>query len=798
MSRLNTKHLKPAAMLAVLLIMAFGLLGTALAASQPQASQAKQGLFGTVSAKAQDSFTLDPAQGNSVTLKVTADTKYQVPGKAAVSFADISVGARVAVLAQVSGSSGTALSVMSLPSEPQKEHRTLTVIDISGKTVTAEDAQGNKITVTLNQEPSADLKGQIVTFIGEKSAQSNQFKANVEVKIGNVVDRLQANIQKADADAKSESNADARAKKEQQLSQLRATLEANMKKHLDSFNEVIAKAPEQAKAALQSALDASMKTYQKKLEETGQASADAAARLKVRTIEGTVDSVDATAKTVTISSGKDAKVTVKATSDTKIQLGDRAGALADVAVGSQVTVRYNPDTMAAASIAVKTRAQAEGRVQSIDAVKNQIVFALNNGATLTLNLSAQTQIKLNGKDATVADIKVNMIVVADYDIRTMNAIGIKANTLAQVSGVIGSVDLLGGSITVQTRDSKAFKIGVPAATQIKIQGLKSGLAALKSGATVAVTYDLTTLKAVSIEVRAQGQLGVRGGPQGGGAGVGTIASVNAANGEVALKLLNGESITLTANANTDIQSNGAKAALADLKAGDIVRVAYNVDTKVASSIAVMGRGAASGLPGQPGQGGPGQPGTGVRPGFAGQGTEVNATIKSLDAANHKMVLQLSGSSTLELILNADTVIRLTGQQSKETDLKVGMEVQVGYNADTKVALRINSPGQLGNTANGTIDSVDTANHKVVIVQRDNSKLTLIINSNTLIQINGQTGKESDLKQGMTVLAQYAADTRVAARIIVGNIPGNNAGDRQGAPSTGSPVPTRPGGNSGGR
>jgi citrate lyase gamma subunit len=304
-----------------------------------------------------------------VDLAITPDTQFQVPGKEEDSFADIAVGSRVAVLATAESGAQRALKVMLLPGRPQRVHRVLTVTEVSGKTVVAEDAEGNRIEVELEHEPTADIKGQLVTFIGTESQQSNRFKANVEVKIAQIVKRLETQARQLDTEVKGEADATIKARKEKQLADLEALLEANMQRHLDRFAEIIAKAPPQAKASLEAALQATLQGYKAALEGMGEAKADVKERLELRTLHGTVEAINLStgpgstpsigsgqgtpAGEITVKSLGDAEVTLKLSSDTEVFLGQELSQGSEISVGDRVRVSYNKDNMVAAKIQVQ-------------------------------------------------------------------------------------------------------------------------------------------------------------------------------------------------------------------------------------------------------------------------------------------------------------------------------------------------------------------------------------------------------------------------------------------------------------
>lgn len=565
--------------------LALSSLGVAFADSSNQATPAKQGLFGSVTAKSASSFTITTNQGSTVQLAVAGTTTFKEPGQPAASLATLAVGDRVAVLAEGQGASLTAAKVMLVPGEPQREHRTLTVVEVSGRTIVAQDAEGNQVTVTVDHDISADVKGQIVTFIGERSQQSDRFKANAEVKIADIVKRLQDHEAKVEAEAKTAANAEAKAAKERQLADLKARLEANMQRHLDLFAEIIAKAPPQAQAALKAALDKVLGAYKTELEAIGTVKGEVEARLSLRTAQGSVQSVNSQTGEVVIRTAGNATLTLKTTKDTQVLIADKPGTLADIAQNDRITARYDVGTMTAAALRVEIEAAARGTIKSVDAA--QIVFTLANGGTLTLKLTPTTDVTVNGKKATSADLKANATAEARYNSRTMEALQIRAQSTARVQGTVKGLDQVAGTITIQSDDGKQVTVKVDSSTRVVIAGVLNGLLGIAAGMKIEARYDTTTTIASDILVK-QERPG-RTVLQAAARAAGTVGAVDGAKGTLTVALDGGGTLTLNVDSKTQIRVDGHDGALAGVHVGDRVRAAYATDTLLASAIEVQAK-----------------------------------------------------------------------------------------------------------------------------------------------------------------------------------------------------------------
>lgn len=150
-------------------------------------------------------------------------------------------------------------------------------------------------------------------------------------------------------------------------------------------------------------------------------------------IEGTVAAVDVGAQTIAITpSGGGADVTLQVTTETEIQVNDENGTLADIAVGVAIRAEFNPATLKAFELKVGSEddgdgdhegeeAEITGTVSAVDTTNATVRIAPTEGDPVTLNITEQTEIKVNGEDATLADVTVGENVKAHYDPGTLEA-----------------------------------------------------------------------------------------------------------------------------------------------------------------------------------------------------------------------------------------------------------------------------------------------------------------------------------------------------------------------------------------
>lgn len=180
--------------------------------------------------------------------------------------------------------------------------------------------------------------------------------------------------------------------------------------------------------------------------------------------------------------------------------------------------------------------------------------------------------------------------------------------------------------------------------------------------------------------------------------------MDTAQHKLVIKLRDGSAKELVLTGNTVIRISGQLSSEAELKPGMEVEIQYLPATNTALRINTSGRVEA----------------------------EAHGTIQAVDATNHKLVVQLKNGTTLSLTMTADTVLRIQGKQSLETDLKAGMEVEVRYRTDTNTALRINATekGSASITVSGTLKAVNPLTNTVTITTLSGEDLTLKVTSDT--------------------------------------------------------------------
>ncbi len=763
----RTKLMRPAILLAAVLL---AILSIGIALAAPVAQEGKRGLFGTVTAVDKGSITLQ--QGDqTVALKVDSNTKVSIPGKAAAQVTDISLGSRVAVVAEQRSDGTYATMISVIAAQPKAQHITLTVVEVSGRTIIGETSEGEQVVVELDFDPPPELIGQIATFVGEQP-ESNRFKARALQKLQNVVERLEKQIDEKKRDVQSEQAQNARELKQKELEELKGRLEDNLREHLDRLAEVASKAPPQSKEALEKALEKIKQGYRDAAAALEKAPGEVDDLIEQRTIVGQVASVDPATGAIGVRTRGDALVNVTATADTRIRIDEEPGTLSDVHVGDPVQVHYDPKTSVASQIRLLVISQVEGLLRTgpirIDNTP-ALTLELPGGATVTLAVPPSARIEINDRPATLDNLTLGMKVEARYNSRTMQLIRLEAKLEAELELTVEQVDLSSKTITGRTRDGKSVTVQVTEETRVEAKGNLFSIVGLQPGATITVRINPVTNEALRIVIeepeeekraklsRAQG----------------TIKAIDRDARTLTLALPNRSELTLTFGPFTKIRADGEEATPADFQPGMSVTVAYD-HTSLAMVNAELHRA-------------PTARGT-ERPPERPRVEKIKAegTITAVD--------QLQGTVTIFTRRGEKLVLKVTAQTSLVfndkrlnalSELPVATAVTVEYSTDGNVAIAIVAEKKEASErafvvphvleAKGIIAEVAPARGIVVIKTEKGEALTLRITADTAVVINvparesRRLGSISDLYSGAKVVVQYN-ESDLALRIVI-NEPG---------------------------
>ena len=237
-------------------------------------------------------------------------------------------------------------------------------------------------------------------------------------------------------------------------------------------------------------------------------------------VHGVVSAIDPTAMSLTITPTDDsAPVTLFVTGETEIVVNDEHGTFEDIQIGDVVHAEYDPATNTAYALEVKGNGDddggdddhykhAEGTVQVIDVDASTLTFETEQGDVITLNITGETEIKVNGESAMLADILAGQHIHAKYNDETFDAYEIETfdeddgggdDQMKHVEGMILAIDLENSTVTVDAGEGNQVTVNVTDATEIKLNGEHAVLSDLQVDDFAKVEYDETTMQAQELK-----------------------------------------------------------------------------------------------------------------------------------------------------------------------------------------------------------------------------------------------------------------------------------------------------------
>jgi hypothetical protein len=200
--------------------------------------------------------------------------------------------------------------------------------------------------------------------------------------------------------------------------------------------------------------------------------------------------------------------------NTMIRLNCRPATLAELQVNMRVEAGYDPKTNVAFSIEADTLCQetkVQGVVAAVSPVDGTLTVAPSDGgASITLTVSAATEIEVNGSHAFLADVQAGMPVTVEYHTLSLIAKEIEAGTddtdcdSEKESDIRGAVSAVGSnSITIVPKKGAPLTLILDGSTKIKFDDDCKKNATINDipvGGTVEAEYDVITLLARTIEI----------------------------------------------------------------------------------------------------------------------------------------------------------------------------------------------------------------------------------------------------------------------------------------------------------
>ncbi len=290
-------------------------------------------------------------------------------------------------------------------------------------------------------------------------------------------------------------------------------------------------------------------------------------------VEGTIAAVDTDERVVVVEPLRGGDLLrLRVTGDTVITLDGEPARLTDLHRGFGVGALFDRMTHEAARINAESFAEVRGTVRDVGAVAGTLTIAIGGGdRTITLNVGPATPISLNGRPATLEDLRRGFQVIASYVESILQAVRIAATFIADIAGHIRDVDVAGGVVTIIELEGEAgVRLQVVDSTVITVNDMPATIERLQPGMPVRASYHIVSFEAITIAARViDGDRCtlLRTG--------GTIRNVSLRDGKLTVNPdLGGRPITFNVVPRTEISINGNPARLSDLRVGMTVWVKF--------------------------------------------------------------------------------------------------------------------------------------------------------------------------------------------------------------------------------
>ena len=223
--------------------------------------------------------------------------------------------------------------------------------------------------------------------------------------------------------------------------------------------------------------------------------------------------------------------------------------------------------------------EVEGTISAVDLAASTVSITPEDGsADVTVNVTAETEIEVDGEDGTIEDLQVGQKAEAKYDPATFDAFRIEVEDEveeAEIAGVITNVDVAAATVTIQDANGVSVTVIATSSTEITRDDEPAFLSDLQIGDCAEAKYDAATFEAFEIEAESECQQGEV---------EGTITDVNLTDSTITLLGNDGNSVTLLVTADTVIEREGEPAVLSDLQVGDRAEAEFNTVTLIATFI----------------------------------------------------------------------------------------------------------------------------------------------------------------------------------------------------------------------
>lgn len=562
-----------------------GLISVVSLGSTPVSAQTdaeRRGFFGEVLEATEGAITLQLKNEETVVIVSSDETTVNLGDGEDGGLGAVPVGSRFAALAEMSTDSEWVMKKgRTIPSRPTRQHRKYTVLERTGDTIIAKDADtGEEVIIELKCEPGEDLQGQEVTFI-VRQLEGGRFDAFRAVGLRKIVARLQAHVEKKKQRAEQALDNAARDRNQRQLALLKERLEGHITKQVDRFTQVLLESPDESRVALDN-IKEGFKAALAALDKTGDEADEVLERRVVNAIV-TEGGVNADEGLLTLRTRGDVDLTVAVVESTEIFVGEEPGAIADIQDGDLVQVRFDRESGEAAAIRVREIAEAKGRIESIDTESRTITIALANGGTLAINVADAQRVRVNGRVVPLARLLRDTVIRLKYNRRTLEVDEIDEEQHSEHTLTVEAIDEESGTVVARTDDGREINLRLDDATDVEDGNRRSGIRALKIGARIDAVVDRLSDRAVKVRQhaatdRARERIAH-----------GRIVGIRTDINGLTLRTNDGTEVVVIVDEDAQIIIDGEPGTIADIDSDAAVDIAFDPDTRVALKVVAARR-----------------------------------------------------------------------------------------------------------------------------------------------------------------------------------------------------------------
>lgn len=373
-------------------------------------------------------------------------------------------------------------------------------------------------------------------------------------------------------------------------------------------------------------------------------------------VKGVIGAVNLETGDVTVLTRNNTSVVLHTNNSTAITRNGEPARLTDLQAGDRVQAIFDRFTLVASEIAARgepasTEARVEGVIEAVDTAAATVTIQPRDGRAVTLRVTPNTEITLDGRPARLDDLQRGFTASALYNTNTLEALRIVAEGLAEIRGVVRDVGVQ--SLTIDAGE-RSLTLTVTASTSITLNGRPARLDDLRRGYRVVASYFAASL--VAARIHAESLASVSG-------------HIRAIEGSTLFiePLVEGEVVHLFQSHTTEITINGEAASFDRLEVGMQVRAVYDITSFLAVSIAAQSRGGSGG-------------GDCTLTGIAGSISGVGNDGITVDPT--------SGNAAVRLLVDERTRITLNGAPARLSDLQAGMRVEARFCRNNQVATTI--------------------------------------------------------------------------------------------------------------